>query len=152
MSMTMHRLQRTATTVLMILLVATVSSLSASDTAAEGPVGVEKWDAPCSPGGGDPMTIETTYPGTSRVEITWLGCSCFDTADEAAAWIGELAQIAMDGDLLDVEESQEREHTMTADLEPGQEVPLVAYCLTDEQIVEYLRSLQPRVVDMRDGN
>ena len=151
MAMTMQRLPRTAITVLTILLVATVSSLSATDTAAEGAMGVEKWDAPCTAGGGDPMTIETTYPGTSRVEITWLGCSCFDTADEAAAWIGELAQIAMDGDLLDVE-SREREHTMTAELEPGQEVPLVAYCLTDEQIVEYLRSLQPRVVDMRDGN
>ncbi len=151
MSMTKHSPPVVVVTAVMTLLVAAVTPLWASETDAEGPVGVEKYDAPCTPGDGEPITITTVNPGTSRVEITWLGCECFDSEEAAATWLGEVGQLAIEGKLIGLEAAP-REYTMVAEPEPGQEVPLVAYCLTAEEIGDYLKLLEPREVDLRDGS
>lgn len=149
MSMMKNRLVPTVVTATMILTMAAVTPLWTSETDADSPVGVEKYDAACQPG--DPMTIETSSPGVGRVEITWLGCTCFDTAEAATAWIEGLGQEAMEGRLVGMQ-APEYEHTMVAEPDPGTEVPLVAYCLTREQVVEYLSMLQPSETDLRDGS
>ena len=132
----------------LIPLLLSASANATEEEGSDGTIGVEKHEATCSPG--DPITIETTYAGTSRVEITWRGCSCWDTAEEASAWLSELAERIMAGTMLGGEiERSEGEYTMVAELEPGEEVPLVAYCLTDDQIVGYLRELNPKERDFR---
>ena len=49
----------------------------------------------CAPG--DPLTIEVA-PSVGRVELTFQGvCYCFDSAEQATAWVETVGQMALTG-------------------------------------------------------
>jgi hypothetical protein len=115
--------------------------LAVDEEAAGTAVGVEKHDVACAPG--DPLTIEVA-PSIGRVELTFTGvCYCFDSAAEATTWIETRGQLALTGEFDPELELGGVAEQRVAEPEPGKQVDVEVYCLTEEQVFGYLKLLTP---------